>query len=192
MIKSWLKQNYMIMKTQEQTKWAIDPSHSKISFKVKHLMISNVLGNFKEFEGQVTTTGNDFSTAVIAASLNSASIDTEITDRDNHLKSADFFDVANYPKITFEGGSLRDLGDDMYELTGNLVIKGVSKQVVLSVEHGGLMTDPWGNTKAGFSISGKINRKDWGLNWNAALEAGGVLVGEEVKINCDVELIKLV
>jgi polyisoprenoid-binding protein YceI len=153
-------------------------------------MISNVLGNFREFTGQVTTTANDFSTAVISVSLNSASVDTEIADRDTHLKSPDFFDVVNFPKITFEGNGLKDLGDDMYELTGDLVIKGVSKQIVLSVEFGGLMTDPWGNVKAGFSITGKMNRKDWGLNWNAALEAGGFLVGDEVKISCDVELIK--
>ena len=178
------------MKTNEKTTWAIDPSHSKIGFKVKHLMISNVLGNFREFTGQVTTTANDFSTAVISVSLNSASVDTEIADRDTHLKSPDFFDVVNFPKITFEGNGLKDLGDDMYELTGDLVVKGVSKQIVLSVEFGGLMTDPWGNVKAGFSITGKMNRKDWGLNWNAALEAGGFLVGDEVKISCDVELIK--
>jgi polyisoprenoid-binding protein YceI len=178
------------MKTDEKTKWTIDSSHSKIGFKVKHLMISNVPGTFREFEGQITTDGNDFTTALISVSINSASIDTEMADRDNHLKSADFFDAGNFPFITFNGKSLRDLGDDMYELTGDLVIKGVSKQIVLSLEFGGLMTDPWGNVKAGFSISGKLNRKDWGLNWNAALEAGGVLVGEEVKIQCDIELAK--
>jgi polyisoprenoid-binding protein YceI len=178
------------METQGKTKWTIDPSHSKIGFKVKHLMISNVLGNFREFEGQVITDGNDFSTAAIFVSLNSATVDTEITDRDTHLKSADFFDVGNYPKITFESHGLKDLGDDIYELTGDLVIKGVTNHIVLSVEYGGLMTDPWGNVKAGFSITGKMNRKDWGLNWNAALEAGGVLVGEDVKIICDIELVK--
>jgi polyisoprenoid-binding protein YceI len=179
------------MGTQEVTKWAIDPSHSKIGFKVKHLMISNVPGNFKEFEGQVSTVGNDFSTSVISFSLNTASVDTEIADRDAHLKSADFFDAENYPKITFDGNGLTDLGDDLYMLKGNLTIKGVSKPVSLNVELGGVMTDPWGNVKAGFSITGKINRKDWGLTWNAALETGGVLVGEEVKINCDIELLKL-
>jgi polyisoprenoid-binding protein YceI len=178
------------MKTDEKTKWTIDPVHTKIGFKVKHLMISNVTGNFREFEGQVTTNGNDFSTAVISFSLNSLSIDTEMADRDTHLKSADFFDAGNYPKITFSGSGLKDLGDNMYELTGDLVIKGVTKKVVLPVEFGGLMTDPWGNIKAGFSIDGKINRKEWGLNWNAALEAGGVLVSEEVKIICDVQLVK--
>ncbi len=178
------------MKTQE-TKWAIDPSHSKVSFKVKHLMISNVLGNFKEFEGQVSSAENDFSGAVINFSLNTASIDTEIADRDAHLKSPDFFDAEKYPKINFSGSGMKDLGDDMYELTGDLTIKDVTKPVILSVEFGGIMTDPWGNVKAGFSINGKINRKDWGLNWNAALEAGGVLVGEEVKISGDIELAKV-
>jgi polyisoprenoid-binding protein YceI len=153
-------------------------------------MISNVMGNFRDFEGQVTTNGNDLSTANISFSLNSASVDTEMADRDTHLKSADFFDVGNYPKITFIGSGLKDLGDDMYELTGDLVIKGVTKKVVLPVEFGGLMTDPWGNVKAGFSIGGKINRKEWGLNWNAALEAGGVLLSDEVKIICDVQLVK--
>jgi polyisoprenoid-binding protein YceI len=180
------------MKTQEKTKWVIDPSHSKIGFKVKHLMISNVQGNFKEFEGQVITEGTDFSTAAISVSLNSASIDTEMADRDTHLKSADFFDAGKYPKITVDGSGLKDLGNDIYELTGSLVIKGVKKPVVLSLEYGGLMTDPWGNVKAGFSITGKMNRKEWGLNWNAVLEAGGVLVGEELKIIGDIELLKSV
>ncbi len=178
------------MKTQE-TKWAIDPSHSKVAFKVKHLMISNVLGNFKEFEGQVNSDENDFSGAVINFSLNTASIDTEIADRDAHLKSADFFDAEKYPKITFSGTGMKDLGDDLNESTGDLTIKDVTKSVTLAVEFGGVNSDPWGNVKAGFSINGKINRKDFGLNWNAALEAGGVLVGEEVKISGDVELVKV-
>jgi len=178
------------MKTLE-TKWVIDPSHSKVSFKVKHLMISNVLGNFKEFEGQASTDGDDFSTAEINFSLNTASIDTEMADRDGHLKSPDFFDAEKYPKITFSGKGMKDLGDEMYELTGDLTIKDVTKPITLTVEYGGIMTDPWGNVKSGFSLSGKINRKDWGLNWNAALEAGGVLVGEDVKISGDIELAKV-
>lgn len=178
------------MKTAEVTKWAIDPTHSKVGFKVKHLMISNVLGSFRDFSGEVKTAGNDFSTAAISFSLKTASVDTEMPDRDGHLKSPDFFDTEKYPVITFDANGLKDLGDDMYELNGSLKIKDVSKPVTLAVEFGGVMSDPWGNIKAGFSISGKINRKDWGLNWNAALEAGGVLVGEEVKINCDIELTK--
>jgi polyisoprenoid-binding protein YceI len=180
------------METKEMTKWAIDPAHSTVGFKVKHLMISNVKGSFKEFGGQAVTNGNDFSTATISLSINASSIDTEAADRDTHLKSADFFDTANFPTITLDGTKLKDLGDDTYELTGELVMKGISRKVVMSVEYGGLMTDPWGNVKAGFSISGKLNRKDWGLNWNAALEAGGVLVGDEIKIVGDVQLIKTV
>ena len=179
------------MKTQE-TKWTIDPSHSKVSFKVKHLMIANVQGNFREFEGTATTDGDNFSTAQISFSLSAASVDTEIADRDAHLKSPDFFDAEKFPKLTFSGKGLKDLGDDLYELTGDLTIKDVTKSVTLSVEFGGVMADPWGNVKAGFSINGKINRKDFGLNWNAALEAGGVLVGEEVKISGDVELVKII
>jgi len=175
---------------ETKTNWVIDPTHSKISFKVKHLMITNVEGNFKEFEATVCTFGNDFSTSLISFSMNAASIDTEVADRDAHLKSADFFDVANHPKISFEGTSLKDLGDDLYELTGKLTIKEITHPVTLAVEHGGIITDPWGNIKTGFSIAGKINRKDWGLNWNAALEAGGVLVGEDVKILCEVEFVK--
>ena len=178
------------MKTQE-TKWIIDPTHSKVGFKVKHLMISNVQGNFKEFDGAVATEGDNFSTAQISFSLNSASIDTEMTDRDAHLKSPDFFDAEKYPTINFSGKELKDLGDDLYELTGDLTIKDVTKPVTLSVEYGGIMADPWGNVKAGFSITGKINRKSFGLNWNAALEAGGVLVGEDVKISGDIELTKI-
>jgi polyisoprenoid-binding protein YceI len=180
------------MKTEELTKWAIDPTHSKVGFKVKHLMISNVQGNFKEFSADVQTSGNDFSTASVSFTLKTASVDTEMPDRDAHLKSPDFFESEKYPDLTFKGTSLKDLGDDIYELSGLLTIKDVTKPVKLSVEFGGVMSDPWGNVKAGFSINGKINRKDWGLIWNAGLEAGGVLVGEEVKIICDIELVKAV
>jgi len=179
------------MKTEETTKWVIDAAHTKIGFKVKHLMISSVQGYFKEFEGQITTEGNNFTTACISVSFNSASIYTEVADRDKHLKSADFLDVEKYPKMTFESTGVKDLGDDVYELTGNLTIKGISKKVVLSIEYGGLVTDPWGNLKAGFSLTGKVNRKDWGLIWNATIESGGVLVGDEVKILCDIELTKM-
>ena len=178
------------MSTQE-TKWAVDPTHSKIGFKVKHLMISNVTGTFREFEGSISSIGNDFSKSVISLSINSASVDTEIGDRDAHLKSGDFFDVEIFPKITFTGSGLKDLGDDLYELTGDLTINGITNPATLSVEFGGINSDPWGNVKAGFSVTGKIKRKDWGLTWNAALETGGVLVGEEVKINCDIQLVKI-
>lgn len=178
------------MKTQE-TKWVIDPMHSKVKFRVKHLMISNVEGNFREFEGQATTSGDDFTTAQVSFTTKSASVDTEIADRDAHLKSPDFFDTEKYPVISFVANGMKDLGDDMYELTGDLTIKDITKPVTLTVEYGGTMTDPWGNIKAGFSLSGKIKRKDWGLNWNAALEAGGVLVGDEVKISGDIQFARV-
>jgi len=167
----------------------IDPSHSRVQFKVKHLMISNVLGSFKEFEGKATMVENDFSSAVVNFSINTASIDTEAADRDTHLKSVDFFDVENFPKIEFEGKGMTQKDEENYELKGNLTIKGISKPVTLSVEFGVLMADPWGNKKAGFSVTGEINRKDWGMVWNAALETGGVLVSDKVKILCDVEFL---
>lgn len=173
-----------------KTTWVIDPSHSEIAFKVKHLMISNVKGSFGEFSGQLVTEGDDFSTSEINFQINPASITTGAVDRDEHLKSPDFFDVENYKEITFSSGKLVNTGDDEFSLTGNLVIKGISQPVKLDVEFGGLMTDPWGNVKAGFSINGKINRKDFGLTWNAALEAGGVLVGDEIRLNLDVQLLK--
>lgn len=173
-----------------KTTWVIDPSHSEIAFKVKHLMISNVKGSFGEFSGQLLTDGNDFSTSEISFQINAASINTGAVDRDGHLKSADFFDVENFKEITFTSGKLTKTGADEFTLSGNLVIKGVSQPVKLDVEFGGLMTDPWGNVKAGFTLDGKINRKDFGLTWNAALEAGGVLVGEEIRLNLDVELLQ--
>lgn len=173
-----------------KTTWAIDPTHSEIAFKVKHLMISNVKGSFSEFSGLVSTDGDDFSTAEISFQINPASINTGVGDRDGHLKSADFFDVENFTEITFTSGKLAKTGGDEFELTGDFTIKGVSQTIKLDVEFGGLMTDPWGNEKAGFTLNGKINRKDFGLTWNAALEAGGVLVGEEIRISADVELAK--
>lgn len=165
----------------------IDPAHSKIQFKVKHLMISNVLGSFKKFEGSASMIENDFSSTKVSLSIYTDSIDTEAADRDAHLKSADFFDAENFPKIEFEGKGMTQKDEDNFELAGNLTIKGITKPISLSVEYGGLMTDPWGNKKAGYSVTGEINRKDWGMGWNAALEAGGVLVGEKIKIMCDVE-----
>ena len=167
----------------------IDSAHTKIQFKVKHLMISNVMGSFKEFEGKASMIENDFTTTKVDVTIKTASIDTEAPDRDAHLKSPDFFDAEKYPEIVFEGSGMTLKDEDNYELKGNLTIKDVTKHITLSVEYGGLMNDPWGNKKAGFSVTGEINRKDWGMEWNAALEAGGVLVGEKVKILCDVEFL---
>lgn len=172
------------------TKWAIDPTHSEIGFKVKHMMFTNVSGKFDQYNGIFETQDDDFTSAAITFSADINSIDTRNADRDNHLKSGDFFDAENHPKLTFTGKSFTKLSDTDYELAGDLSIKGVSKEVKLPVEFSGLMKDPWGNTKVGLNIEGKINRKDWGLNWNSALETGGVLVGEEVKLVIDLQLVK--
>ena len=174
--------------TTQETIWTLDPTHSEITFKVKHLMISNVKGEFKNFSA--TIEGEDFEKAKIRASVDTSSVDTNNNDRDTHLKSADFFDVENHKEMTFEGTSFKKVDNDEYKLTGILTIKGVSNEVTLDVEFGGMNKDPWGNEKAGFSLEGKINRKEWGLNWNAALESGGVLVSEDVKIQAEVQFVK--
>jgi polyisoprenoid-binding protein YceI len=182
------------MKTQEvltQTTWNIDPMHSQIGFKVKHLMFTNVRGNFKDYSATITTDRNDFATAAIRLTINPASIDTNDSKRDEHLRSGDFFDVANFSEIKFEGEGLKKANNgENYILYGDMTIKGVVKPIVLDVEFGGFAKDPWGNEKAAFAIKGKINRKDFGLNWNAALETGGVLVGEEVTFDIEIQLAK--
>jgi polyisoprenoid-binding protein YceI len=153
-------------------------------------MITNVKGEFRKFTAEVDSTGSDFSKAVVNATIDASSIFTNEEGRDGHLKGVDFFDVENYPRLTFAGTSLKKIDDENYQLKGNLTIKGVTKEVTLDVEFGGINKDPWGNEKAGFSLIGKINRKDWGLNWNAALETGGVLVSDEVKISAEVQFVK--
>jgi polyisoprenoid-binding protein YceI len=182
------------MKTKEEPtkiKWVLDPVHSEIAFKVKHLMITNVKGDFKEFDASIYTTGEDFMTSEIDFWMNPASINTGDSKRDEHLKSPDFFDAENFKQISFTGNTYEKVDNDgSYILYGDLTIKGIKKQVKLDVEFGGVVKDPWGNEKAGFSVNGKINRKDWGLNWNAALEAGGVLVSDDVIINCEIQLVK--
>lgn len=174
-----------------KTKWLIDPIHSEIAFKVKHLMITNIKGLFKEFEASIYTTGDDFMTAEIDFWMNPASVDTGSPDRDMHLKSADFLDVENHKEITFLSNTYEQVdGDGSYELWGDLSIKGIVKRIKLDVEFGGVVRDPWGNEKAGFTINGKINRNDWGLNWNSLLETGGVLVSNDVSVSCEVQLLK--
>ncbi|MBK9192109.1 MAG: YceI family protein [Crocinitomicaceae bacterium] len=172
------------------TKWTVDPTHSEINFKVKHLMITNVTGSFGKFEINASTDGDDFTQSKIEFTAETDSVLTGNADRDNHLKSADFFDAANYPKIQFTATGYKK-GNEVDELTGDLTIKNVTKSVTLHVENSGIAKDPWGNLKAGFSISGKLNRKDFGLTWNAAMETGGVLVSDEVKISCEIQLVKL-
>jgi polyisoprenoid-binding protein YceI len=173
------------------TKWVIDPLHSEIGFKVKHLMFTNVKGTFKEYNASIYITNDDFTTAEIDIWINPASIYTHNEQRDAHLRSPDFFDVEKFKEISFTGNTLIRLDEkEDYELFGELTMKGIKKQVKLNVEMAGIIKDQFGTEKALFSIHGKINRKDWELNWNAALETGGVLVSDEVWINCEVQLIK--
>lgn len=176
--------------TSTKTKWSLDPTHSELVFKVRHMMITNVKGEFRKFDASIVSDGADFTKSSIDVTIDATSIFTNEDNRDGHLKSADFFDVENYPTLTFQGKSFKRVEDEEYKLTGILTIKGVSKEVELDVEFGGINKDPWGNEKAGFSLEGKINRKDFGLNWNAALETGGVLVSEEVKISAEVQFVK--
>ncbi len=175
---------------ETKTKWVIDPQHSEINFKVKHLMITNVKGEFKKFSGDVLSSGDDFDNASITVHIDASSVFTNTDDRDTHLKSPDFFDVEHFKEITFVSKSFKKISDDEYKLVGDLTIKDVTNEISFDVEFGGINSDPWGNVKAGFSMEQKINRKDWGLTYNAVLETGGVLVGEEVKINIEVELLK--
>ncbi len=170
------------------TNWIIDASHSEVQFKVKHLVITTVTGGFKEFNGTVES-DETFENAKISFEADIYSITTNNDQRDGHLKSGDFFDAEKFPKLRFKATKFVKKGDS-FELTGDLTIKDVTKPVTLAVEYGGTATDPWGNVKAGFEITGKINRKDFGLGWNAPTEAGGVLVSEEVKLIANIQLLK--
>ena len=181
----------MTTATTTTTKWGIDNAHSELSFKVRHMMVSNVRGKFGKFDGKINTTDDDFTNAEIEINIETNSVLTGDDQRDGHLKSPDFIDAENHKNITFRSTSMQKKSDDLYELKGDLTIKGVTKPVTFQVEHGGILKDPWGNEKAGFTLNGKINRKDWNLNWNTVLEAGGVLVGEEVALTADVELAKV-
>lgn len=176
--------------TMVKTKWIIDPAHSEVHFKVKHLVIATVTGSFGKFEGSAMSSNNDFSDAEIEFSADVNSISTNQADRDAHLKSPDFFDAAKYPKITFKSREFRKKSDDSYVLTGDLTIKGTTKTLTFDAELGGTVKDPYGNFKAGFEITGKLNRKDFGLTWNALTEAGNMVVADEIKLHINVELVK--
>lgn len=178
------------METLAKTTWAIDPTHSEVQFKVKHLVISTVTGSFKSFEGTLETDGDGFAGAAIQFSADVDSIDTNMPQRDAHLKSADFFDAGNHPKLAFVSSSFTQKDEDTYTLVGDLTMRGVTKSVTLSATYGGQMVDSYGNTKVGFEILGKVNRKDFGLNWGAVTEAGGVVVSDDVKLHLNVQLVK--
>lgn len=166
------------------THWNLDQSHSEITFKVRHMMISNVKGSFTHFNAEMEAEDDTFKNAKVKATVQTDSVTTNSADRDAHLKSEDFFNATVHPQITFETDSLNN------EITGNLTINGVTKPVQLEVEFGGINVDPWGQTKAGFSFEGKVKRSDFGLNWNAALEAGGVMVSDDVKIYGELQFVK--
>ncbi|BAD41933.1 YceI family protein [Symbiobacterium thermophilum] len=166
--------------------WVVDNSHSLVEFAVRHMMIATVKGRFTQVEGRIEVDPADITGAYFEGSVPVASINTADSARDDHLRSADFFDAQNYPTLTFKSTKVERAGDG-YKLTGDLTIRGVTKPVTFDLEFAGVGKDPWGNEKIGFSATGKINRKDFGLTWNAVLETGGVLVGEEVKIELHLE-----
>ena len=173
-----------------KTKWNIDPVHSTIGFKVKHLVVSNVVGEFKEYAASIYTKGEDFLSVEIDVRINPASVDTGDIARDAHLKGAGFFNVQRFNEITFKGRSLEKAGHEMYVLYGDLTIKDITRAIRLDVEFDGVTTDPWGGRRAVVVVTGKINRTDWGLTWSAIMESGGVVVGEEIFIKCEIGLIK--
>lgn len=178
------------MKTDVLTKWAIDPTHSEITFKVKHLVISTVTGSFNSFDGTLEAENYTLENAQISFAADINSIDTNNSDRDTHLKSDDFFNAAEFPKMTFESTSFTKTGDDEFKLIGNLTIRGNTKEIALNATYGGTVVDPYGQTKAGFEVAGKILRKEFALKWNAITEAGSVVVSDEVKLLMSVQFVK--
>ena len=171
-------------------RWAIDASHSGIHFSVRHLVIAKVRGQFARWTGTVEVPDGDFTRGSVDVVVDASSIETGVADRDTHLKSADFFDVATFPEITFKASRLEPLGGSDAKLTGTLTIKGISREVALKVEQFGQTRDPWGNDRAGFSAKATIDRRDFGLTWNQALETGGVVVGEKVEMEIEVEAVR--
>lgn len=176
--------------TAPATTWTIDPSHSEVGFAVKHLMISTVRGRFAGVTGSIAFVEGDFSQARAEVTIDAASIDTREDKRDAHLRSGDFFDVEKFPSLTFKSRRVQAISGDTFQLVGDLTIKDVTQEVVLDVEFEGAQKDPWGNQKSAFTATSKISRSAFGLTWNAALETGGVLVGDDVKISLDVQLLK--
>jgi polyisoprenoid-binding protein YceI len=173
-----------------ETKWAIDNMHSEIGFKVKHMMITNVSGTFGQFTANATTAGDDFATANFDFSAAVDSINTGVADRDGHLKSDDFFNSEAYPAITFKSTGITKKDDENYIIAGELTVRDVTKHIELTAEFGGIVVDPYGQTKAGLTLSGKIKRSEYGLKWSAITEAGSIVVGDEIKLNAEVQLIK--
>ncbi|MEI6884938.1 MAG: YceI family protein [Bacteroidota bacterium] len=180
---------FMGMTSQAQTKWNVDHAHTSIKFTVTHLVISEVEGSFKKFDGLMETSGKDFTGAKISFSADIASVSTDNDQRDGHLKSDDFFNAEKFPKMTFSSTSFRKIKDNKYQLKGDLTIRDITKPVTFDVTYGGTMKDPWGNTHAGFKATTTINRFDYNLKWNTLTEAGGAVVGKDVEIKVNVEFI---
>ena len=172
------------------TKWILDPTHSDLGFKIKHLMITNISGSFKTFQAEAKTEGEDFSTAKINVTVDMASISTNNEHRDAHLRNADFFEVEKHPELTFSSSKIEAIDSNTFALYGELTLKGVTKPVKLDVEFSDVTKDPWGGERAGFTITGKIKRSDWGINFNSVLETGGLALGDEVKINAEIQMVK--
>ncbi|MFF2500386.1 YceI family protein [Peribacillus sp. NPDC058075] len=172
------------------TKWTVDPTHSAIEFSVKHMMIAKVKGSFNKFEANILANPSDLTTAEIDFTVDVASIDTRNADRDNHLRSADFFDVEKNPTLTFKSTKIVKMDEDEYDVTGNVTLNGVTQEETFSITFEGQGKDPWGNEKAGFSGKGKIKRSDYGLTYNAALETGGVLIGDQITLTIEIEVAK--
>ncbi len=173
-----------------KTKWTLDATHSELGFKIKHLMITNVSGSFKNFNMEVETEEADFSTATMNGTADMASIFTNNEQRDAHLRTSDFFEVEKYPEMKFQSKKIEQVDNETFDLYGSLTMKGVTRPVKLKVEFNGVTKDPWGGERAGFVISGKINRSDWGVNFNSVLETGGVMLSDEVRINSEIQLVK--
>ena len=173
-----------------KVQWKIDPTHSEIQFKVKHLMISKITGEFKKFDATVTTVGDDLSTAKIHFSAEINSISTNNDQRDAHLRGTDFFEAETHPELRFESDKLEKTDEENYKMYGTLTMHGISKKIVLHVGYSGTIQDPWGNTRVGFEVTGKINRKDFGISFGMVSETGGVLLGYDVDIHAQTEFVK--
>ena len=178
------------MQTFSQTNWTIDRSHSHILFSIKHMIISNVTGYFRIFDGKIVSNSDDFNNTKVDFEIDAKSINTENEKRDNHLRGTDFFDTEKFPKITFKSKSFKKISGSDYEIVGDLTMKGVTKQVKFTGDYNGSVKDPMGNTRAGFSLSTKINRFDYGLNWNKTIESGSLVASNEVKITVEIEIFR--
>lgn len=174
----------------ERIKWSADPTHSELGFKIKHLMITNVSGQIKNFRAEAETEGEDFSTARITLTADMHSISTNNEQRDHHLRTADFFETDKHPQLLFRSTRIEKIDDETLRLYGDLTLKGITQPVTLNVEYSGLTKDPWGGERAGFVITGKISRSAFGVTFNAVLETGGVALSDEVKIHSELQLVK--